>query len=259
MAKIITWMPFYVSDYLRDTAHLTLMQHGAYSMLLNHTWTLGPLANDEELLARLCRVDVRTWRKLAPTVLAFFSVVDGKLIQKRMEAERAKAVGIIDKRTIYGKAGAEARWGKQDSETGGISHPKPMAKAIAKAMPPPLANGWQTHWQNDAPSQSQKKVSKKQPALFNLAGVTKCPDTGRDTVNGYYLDAALEVTLEAARLDPSSKRDLKPLVEWLQADIPPPTIRAAIERISMRSGYVPPASLRYFDSAVREQPREMAA
>jgi uncharacterized protein YdaU (DUF1376 family) len=98
MAKVNTWMPFYVSDYLKDTDDLSLAEHGAYCVLLFKSWESGPIANDEIRIARLLRCDVKEWRKVAPAVLAHFTVIDGKLIQKRLEAERTKAQELSEKR-----------------------------------------------------------------------------------------------------------------------------------------------------------------
>ena len=66
MSRSDAWMPFYVTDYLGDTGHLSGPEHGAYLLLLFHYWRTGPLPDDDALLARLEALDVGTgtWRSL---------------------------------------------------------------------------------------------------------------------------------------------------------------------------------------------------
>lgn len=46
----------YMGDYARDTAHLSLAEHGAYTLLLDHYYaTEKPLPADDAALFRLCR------------------------------------------------------------------------------------------------------------------------------------------------------------------------------------------------------------
>lgn len=137
MSKSDTWMPFYVGDYLSATGRLTTEQHGAYLLILLDYWKNGPPPNDDAVLAALARMSVSAWRKAKPSLIGFFDVVDGTLIQKRVEKERERATSVTEERSKAGKAGAAKRW-------------QANGKPIANAIPLPLANGQQ----NDAPSQS---------------------------------------------------------------------------------------------------------
>lgn len=136
-----TWMPFYVGDYLSATGRLTTEQHGAYLLILLDYWKNGPPPNDDNVLAALARMSPSAWRKAKPSLIGFFEITDGLLIQKRVERERGKAADITEERSKAGKAGAAKRWGKPKQTD---------SKPIANAIDLPLTNGRQI----DAPSQS---------------------------------------------------------------------------------------------------------
>lgn len=83
-------MPLFCGDYLADTKHLTLEQHGAYLMLLMVTWRNRgqPLPDDPVRLARTCGVSVSRWTdRLRPALAPFFDLADGTWRQKRLEKE----------------------------------------------------------------------------------------------------------------------------------------------------------------------------
>jgi uncharacterized protein YdaU (DUF1376 family) len=103
------WMPLYVGDYLADTMHLTGAEHGAYMLLLMHSWRTGPLPDDDRMLAMIARTDAPAWKRMKGTVRAFFQVQDGKLVQARLERVRAEQGAKIEQRRAAGRASAEAR------------------------------------------------------------------------------------------------------------------------------------------------------
>lgn len=49
----LPWYPFYPGDYAADTSGLSCEEHGCYFLLLNASWTQGPLQNDLNRLQRL--------------------------------------------------------------------------------------------------------------------------------------------------------------------------------------------------------------
>lgn len=66
-------MPLYVSDYLGDTEHLSAAEHGAYLLLTMQYWQRGFLPNEDERLARIAAgMPIEDWRKMRPTIQAFF-------------------------------------------------------------------------------------------------------------------------------------------------------------------------------------------
>jgi uncharacterized protein YdaU (DUF1376 family) len=50
------WYPRYPGDYQRKTAHLSLLEHGCYTVLLDHYYSTGkPLPANADVLQRVCR------------------------------------------------------------------------------------------------------------------------------------------------------------------------------------------------------------
>lgn len=145
MSKSDTWMPFYVGDYLSATNRLTTEQHGAYLLILLDYWKNGSPPNDDAVLAQIARLSPPAWKKAKPALIGFFEIVDGNLVQKRVEKERERAADITEERSKAGKEGAAKRWQNHKPKNG---------KRIANAIDLPLANGQQ----NDAPSQSHSSI-----------------------------------------------------------------------------------------------------
>ncbi len=68
------WMPIYWGDYLADTRDLSTLQHGAYLLLMAHSWChSGRLPTDERQLATIAGLSVREWRKIRGPIAAKLS------------------------------------------------------------------------------------------------------------------------------------------------------------------------------------------
>lgn len=96
------WMPFYVGDYIADTAHLSAIEHGAYILLLLHYWRKGSLPTDERQLASITKLNHREWHRHRDTLQAFF--YDGWK-HKRVELELQHQRDISAKRALAGSKG----------------------------------------------------------------------------------------------------------------------------------------------------------
>lgn len=108
------WMPLYCAEFISDTAHMSAAERGAYIALICHYWTTGkPLPDDQERLRRITLMSEEEWAKAWQMLCGCFSTVDGNLHHKRIDHELAKATSVSQKRKMAGKAGAEARYGKQ--------------------------------------------------------------------------------------------------------------------------------------------------
>jgi uncharacterized protein YdaU (DUF1376 family) len=145
MSKANAWMPLYIGDYMRDTLHLDATGHGAYLMLIMHYWASGPVKDDDRALANITRAGA-AWPSIAATIKGFFTLDDGFLRHKRIDAEREKAANISDKRRASGIAGASVRYSK------------PIANAMANGMANAKQTEWQTHRQSQSQSQSQSHI-----------------------------------------------------------------------------------------------------
>lgn len=119
-------MPLYTDAYLGDTTHLTATEHGVYLLLLMTMWRNGGwLPNDEKKLAKFARVTTSQWRRMADTILDFFTVEDERISQTRLtetlgavrrkvqsQSDRAKAKPRKNKETPT--ATAEPRLANQN-------------------------------------------------------------------------------------------------------------------------------------------------
>jgi len=108
----MNWYPRYYGDYSRDTAHLSLAEHGAYNVLLDHYYATGPMPDDADVLMRICRAfDEHEKKAVASVADKFFPVNgDGMRHNKRADQEIAKRDSISAARAMAGAKGAASKW-----------------------------------------------------------------------------------------------------------------------------------------------------
>lgn len=128
----------YCGDYQRDTAHLSLAEHGAYTMLLDTYFSVEkPLPAEFPSLYRVCRAMTRIEQQAVRTVAEQFfpvSALDGLRHNRRADREIVKARPKIEAARINGRkggrppkegAGKEAGQGGQQKPgglTGGVKN-----------------------------------------------------------------------------------------------------------------------------------------
>lgn len=114
MSSATPSIPLFGDAYLADTRHLSLEEHGAYLQLLMIAWrTEGCcLPDDDSRLARMLGVTAARWRKLKPTVMAFWTLDGGQWKQARLSKERQ----FVEEKRAKNRASADARWKGQASE-----------------------------------------------------------------------------------------------------------------------------------------------
>jgi len=141
------WYAFYPGDYGRDTAHLSLVEDGAYRRLLDRYYTTGrALPDDIDRLFRICRAFTPAEQNAVRSVLdQFFVVEDGSYWQKRVERELVKQTAYQQKLSESGRRGAEKRWG-------GHGQANRVANGVAIAEPQP-----QPQPQKDKPAPRMKR------------------------------------------------------------------------------------------------------
>lgn len=110
-------MPFIVDDYARDTAHLTLEEHGAYLLLLMSMWRhKGSIPDDDLSNSRMLGLSPRMWLRMKPRLMPFFEAygpLDARIItQKKLQKMWNYAVENSRKQSTKGKLGAKARYEK---------------------------------------------------------------------------------------------------------------------------------------------------
>lgn len=107
MKNQFKFMPMYWEDYALDTDHLKLEEHGAYLLLISYYWrTARPLPDDDEMLSRIVRTDVETWKRIKAAICRFFVFEDGLWVHRRIERELSAARALSEKK----RAAINKRW-----------------------------------------------------------------------------------------------------------------------------------------------------
>lgn len=79
----------YMGDYTRDTSHLSLTEHGAYTVLLDVVYgTAKPLPADMESLFRICRASNSMERRAVESVANQFFPINGDGLRHNERADR---------------------------------------------------------------------------------------------------------------------------------------------------------------------------
>lgn len=133
-------MPLDVGDYLKDTGHLTVAEHGAYLLLIMHYWINGGLPADERMIARIARMSPDQWAESRDVIAAMFR--EGWK-HKRIDEEVEKAEGLIAKRRAAANARHHGSTGDADalqvdstsSDTGVPPSPSPSQDKPAPSVP----------------------------------------------------------------------------------------------------------------------------
>ena len=142
----MNYYPRHLGDYATGAGHLSMLEHGAYTLLLDRYYSdEAPIAADQ--VHRITRAKTPEEREAVDTVLGeFFLLQDGAWRHARCDAELAR---YLDKST-KARASAEARWTKgkheRNSDTGSNadgmrSHSERTAEAMLANNQEPVANG----------------------------------------------------------------------------------------------------------------------
>lgn len=148
----------HIGDYLKDTAHLSLLEHGVYTRLMDVYYTReGAIPAGEA--ARLIGARSKDEREALAAVLAeFFVLVDGCHVQARCDRE----IERFKDKQAKAKRSAELRWAKGDAHSAG------NANASANAS----ANAMRTHSEGNAPrARPQSPVTSNQTPVREITDV----------------------------------------------------------------------------------------
>ena len=109
----------YVGDYARDTRGLSLVEHGAYNLLLDDYYSNGCLKHSLEQCFRVCMAFEQFEREAVQSVLAKFFTPhpDGGYFHKRVEEEILKQNKIYQSRVYGGKKTAAKRWANKSANS----------------------------------------------------------------------------------------------------------------------------------------------
>jgi len=102
----------FLGDYMRDTMHLSMVEHGAYTLLLDTYYaTEKPLPADYDALYRICRAMSKAEREVVKKVAdEFFKIgSDGLRHNRRADEEIASAKPKIKAAQENGKKGGRPK------------------------------------------------------------------------------------------------------------------------------------------------------
>jgi uncharacterized protein YdaU (DUF1376 family) len=230
-------MPWYIADYLADTAHLRAAQSGAYLHLIMHYWQHGGVPNDNTQLAAIARMSDPEWKKARPIIEPFFQMPGWK--HKRVEEEIAKADAKYELRAAAGKRGGEAKANAKQNSSIATSLPEQNANEIvAKTYQPQPQPQSQEDGGRDGSAREPKKQSLISEEAFALAPKLLAI-MGVD--DGHPLSMAAPYTVQM----------------WLNGGWPEEAIKAGIERAMQSKAGDPPSTLKYFEKAIARAHAEL--
>lgn len=137
-----SFFAFYPADFANDihVEAMSTLQVGAYVLLLCKAWQSDPpasLPNDDQILARLARVDAVIWQEIKAGVLVPFRLgTDGKLHSKRLRQEYEAA----QKRMRIAKENGRKGGRPKSSGATGCDDEKPSGLASGIPAGNPQAN-----------------------------------------------------------------------------------------------------------------------
>jgi uncharacterized protein YdaU (DUF1376 family) len=83
------WYKFFIQDYQRDTSHLSLLEHGAYRLLIDQTYLSGGvLPSDLEAIYRMARAMTKAEQAAIRSILrSFFTQTEEGYLHGRVSRE----------------------------------------------------------------------------------------------------------------------------------------------------------------------------
>jgi uncharacterized protein YdaU (DUF1376 family) len=203
-ASPTTWMPLYIGDYLKRTAHLNAAQSGAYLHLIMHYWSNGSLPHeDDRQMAQITKMEVREFRKMRATLAAFF---DPQWRHERIDEELAIAKEKSEKAKEKGKAAAEARWNKPCME-----HEPSIPDAMLGDAPSPSPSPSKKEEGGANAPAPQPKSRKKPSTPFPDGFLLSAED--RDFARKQGLNSR-EIETEFGKFRSHAKSNDRRLVDW---------------------------------------------
>jgi uncharacterized protein YdaU (DUF1376 family) len=112
--KSDSYYRWYSGDYAKDTAALSLTEHGAYRLLLDAYYADQELPADKKRLHTICHVVGKSDEDAVDFVVRrFFKKNGDRLINKRADREIEARRLFVETQSEKGKRGADVRWGAE--------------------------------------------------------------------------------------------------------------------------------------------------
>lgn len=233
----------HLGDYSKDTAHLTMIEHGAYGLLLDRYYgTEAGIPADQ--VHRIARARTKEEKAAVDVVLAeFFQLVDGLWINKRAEEEIAKAHVKINAAKENGKKGGRPRKAKPGSEN--ETQPKPGGFSV----------GSENETQKKAHQAPDTKHQTPEPKAAD--GVTRTTPAAADPFHARAIELTVLLRQRGAALQASDPNVRK----WAESGVTDAQALAALEIAQQRradAGSAQPINSGFLDSLMADaaKPKE---
>lgn len=149
----------HLGDYAKDTAHLTMIEHGAYRLLLDRYYgSEHGIPMDQA--HRVARARTREERAAVDAVLAeFFELRDGLLINRRAQREIEKAQTKIAAARANGKRGGRPRANPEHPPDGTQEKPTGFSPGSVLLTQPKALQTPDTKHQENPPTPRKRGAS----------------------------------------------------------------------------------------------------
>jgi uncharacterized protein YdaU (DUF1376 family) len=167
----VNYYEHHLGDYLRDTAHLSILEDGAYRRLLDAYYIReAPLPATMREVFRLVRAQSKQDREAVETVLReFFAETPDGWRHGRCDRE----IGRFQDKQRKARASANARWGTNQA------HSEGNADAYANASP----DAMRTHSEGNAPrARPQSPDTRPNSSEANASAGEPAPPSAKDRV-----------------------------------------------------------------------------
>lgn len=163
----------FIGDYQSDTAHLSIIEHGAYTLLLDYIYgTEKPLPKTKDAIYRICRAFDKDEQKSVDSVLEqFFHEEDDGWVNSKALAVMAVDMVRIEAARVNGLRGGRPR-NKTQKKPSGFQNDNPDVTQ-SESYPQPQPQLQPTPKPEPTPKQKEKPKSK--PQSNTLARGDKSP------------------------------------------------------------------------------------
>lgn len=211
-------MNFYkrhLGDYAKDTGHLSALEHGVYTLLLDHYYSTEA-GIPAERAYRVARARSATERAAVDAVLGeFFTLVDLTWRNRRADAEIAAADSLISAARANGKRG-----GRPSKAASGKPEP-PVPETPEK--PSGFSGGSQNGTPNKASQTPDSRLQKKPSASAAPCTNPADPPAQADGLQGKAGQLSLEMRRHGVVAQPADPR----IIALAEAGVSAETVAAA--------------------------------
>ena len=203
--RAVNYYQRHIGDYIRDTSHLSLLEHGVYARLLDLYYLRESPLPDEGIYRLVGAKDPKEKAAVSAILNEFFTLSDGRWNHGRCDDEIRAATEAVERARQAGKDGAAKRWASK-KDRGAIAT---LSKSqwgsdggqVAPNLQPPIEE------LRAACAAPPKSESDPRTALWNL-GVSVLGENSRGLIG-----AAIGRTCEAKVAEVLAYMATKPMAD----------------------------------------------